>query len=47
MDALNIDFVAVGGTATTVAGAMILACRSLPGAHLHSTLVDEVLRWGH
>lgn len=27
VDAMNIDFVAVGGTATTVAGSMIIACK--------------------
>lgn len=27
VDAMNIDFAAVGGTATTVAGSMILACK--------------------
>lgn len=27
VDAMNIDFAAVGGTATTVAGSMIIACK--------------------
>lgn len=27
VDSMNVDFAAVGGTATTVAGSMILACK--------------------
>ena len=30
VDAMNIDFAAVGGTATTVAGSMIIACKLAP-----------------
>ena len=30
VDSMNIDFLAVGGTATTVAGAMIVACKPVP-----------------
>jgi ATP-binding cassette subfamily B (MDR/TAP) protein 7 len=32
VDSMNIDFAAVGGTATTVAGSMIMACK-LPSVH--------------
>lgn len=36
VDSMNIDFVAVGGTASTVAGSMILACKLLqPTSPLH------------
>jgi ATP-binding cassette subfamily B (MDR/TAP) protein 7 len=34
VDSMNIDFVAVGGTAATVAGSMIMACKLPPPAHL-------------
>jgi ATP-binding cassette subfamily B (MDR/TAP) protein 7 len=36
VDSMNIDFAAVGGTAVTVAGATIFACKTL--RHVHSPL---------
>ena len=38
VDSLNIDFAAVGGTAWTVGGAMILACMQTP-YHLSSRIL--------
>jgi ATP-binding cassette subfamily B (MDR/TAP) protein 7 len=35
VDSMNIDFAAVGGTATTVAGSMIMACK------LHQAIPDQ------
>jgi ATP-binding cassette subfamily B (MDR/TAP) protein 7 len=34
VDSMNIDFAAVGGTATTVAGSMVVACKLDPAMHL-------------
>lgn len=44
VDAMNIDFAAVGGTATTVAGSMIIACKLDPTMHLSSTLAETPSR---
>jgi ATP-binding cassette subfamily B (MDR/TAP) protein 7 len=38
VDSMNIDFAAVGGTATTVAGSMIVACKLDPAMHISSHL---------
>lgn len=35
VDSMNIDFVAVGGTATTVAGSMIMACKLYQAVPIH------------
>jgi hypothetical protein len=40
VDSMNIDFIALGGTAYTVAGSMILACRSELGTVLSRILID-------
>jgi ATP-binding cassette, subfamily B (MDR/TAP), member 7 len=40
VDSMNVDFVAIGGTAYTIAGSVILACRSSFGIALSSSLVD-------
>jgi ATP-binding cassette subfamily B (MDR/TAP) protein 7 len=45
VDAMNIDFAAVGGTATTVAGSMIIACKLDPTMHPRSTLAETPFRW--
>jgi ATP-binding cassette subfamily B (MDR/TAP) protein 7 len=42
VDAMNIDFAAVGGTATTVAGSMIIACKLDPAMHTRSTLAEII-----
>lgn len=52
VDAMNIDFAAVGGTATTVAGSMIIACKLDPTMHPMSTLAETPFRrndsyWRH
>jgi ATP-binding cassette subfamily B (MDR/TAP) protein 7 len=44
VDAMNIDFAAVGGTATTVAGSMIIACKLDPTMHPRSTLAETPFR---
>jgi ATP-binding cassette subfamily B (MDR/TAP) protein 7 len=43
VDSMNIDFVAVGGTAWTVAGSMILACKLYLMKHLNFT--ETTPRW--
>jgi ABC transporter ATM len=40
VDSMNVDFIALGGTAYTVAGSMILACRSELGMVLSRVLID-------
>lgn len=45
VDAMNIDFAAVGGTATTVAGSMIIACKLGPAMQSRRTLADMITRW--
>ena len=52
VDAMNIDFAAVGGTATTVAGSMIIACKLDPTMLNMSTLAETPFRrndsyWRH
>jgi ATP-binding cassette, subfamily B (MDR/TAP), member 7 len=42
VDSMNIDFMAVGGTAWTVAGSMIVACKLFSG---FPVAVTERLRW--
>jgi hypothetical protein len=37
---MNIDFAAVGGTATTVAGSMIVACKLDPAMHIRPILTE-------
>jgi ATP-binding cassette subfamily B (MDR/TAP) protein 7 len=39
VDSMNIDFAAVGGTATTVAGSMILACK-LPAMNIRPIMIQ-------
>jgi ATP-binding cassette subfamily B (MDR/TAP) protein 7 len=46
VDSMNIDFVAVGGTATTVAGSMIMACKLQQSMQVHPTLAETIpIRW--
>jgi ATP-binding cassette subfamily B (MDR/TAP) protein 7 len=40
VDSMNIDFAAVGGTATTVAGSMIVACKLDPAMHIRPILTE-------
>lgn len=40
VDAMNIDFAAVGGTATTVAGSMIIACKLDPAIQSRPNLAE-------
>jgi ABC transporter ATM len=40
VDSMNIDFVAVGGTASTVAGSMIMACKLDPAMHCRPILAE-------
>lgn len=44
VDAMNIDFAAVGGTATTVAGSMIIACKLDPAMHTRPILAETTTR---
>lgn len=44
VDAMNIDFAAVGGTATTVAGSMIIACKLDPAMQSRRTLAETLTR---
>ena len=43
VDAMNIDFAAVGGTATTVAGSMIIACKLDPAMHTWPPFMTETM----
>lgn len=46
VDSMNIDFAAVGGTATTVAGSMIMACKLHHAIPSHpSTTKTKASRW--
>lgn len=46
VDSMNIDFAAVGGTATTVAGSMIMACKLHRAMIVHpSTSKTKPTRW--
>ena len=40
VDSMNIDFAAVGGTATTVAGSMIVACKLDPAMYIRPILTE-------
>ena len=44
VDAMNIDFAAVGGTATTVAGSMIIACKLDPAMYIHPIPAETIIR---
>lgn len=44
VDAMNIDFAAVGGTATTVAGSMIIACKLDPAMYPRPTAAETMTR---
>jgi ATP-binding cassette subfamily B (MDR/TAP) protein 7 len=46
VDSMNIDFVAVGGTAWTVAGSMIMACKLHQPMQYHPTMTEtNAPRW--
>lgn len=40
VDSMNIDFVAVGGTAWTVAGSMVMACKLQQTMQFHPTMTE-------
>lgn len=42
VDSMNIDFLAVGGTAWTVAGSMIMACKLPESMQFHSNLAETM-----
>jgi ATP-binding cassette subfamily B (MDR/TAP) protein 7 len=42
VDSMNIDFMAVGGTAWTVAGSMVMACKLLQSIHSQYTLTEPI-----
>jgi hypothetical protein len=45
VDSMNIDFLAVGGTAWTVAGSMIMACKLHQSIQFHPTFAETTCRW--
>jgi hypothetical protein len=48
VDSMNIDFLAVGGTAWTVAGSMIMACKLHQSMQFHPALAETLCtRWPH
>jgi hypothetical protein len=48
VDSMNIDFVAVGGTAWTVAGSMVMACKLQQTMQFHPTMTEtKCTRWPH
>lgn len=49
VDAMNIDFAAVGGTAYTVAGSMIIACKSPVRKRVRPNMVSRwrYTNWSH
>jgi hypothetical protein len=47
VDSMNIDFVAVGGTAWTVAGSMVMACKLQQSMLFHPTMTETCTRWPH
>lgn len=47
VDSMNIDFLAVGGTAWTVAGSMIMACKLPPPMHFSPTIAETTCTRRH